>query len=320
MNYVLIDPQMFMLEKEEDIARDIEFFVDVINLINSGMIEVCLYKEIIDKLMATAFQPFPINVNDIQDNNLKHKLILLNNNFNRSIMNKHLIIDIDSCYGNQVLSTDRIELENVNEYFVFFNMLLTDCYCEKKIDNRILVGNKKKGIINGETLNLSCNCEKTNYTRRYKWILPNDFLTDRQKAIKELRYEVHKNANMFICSPEVKRSDHHNKVQKEEFTCYEQLSVKNRRILDYLRYYGLRKIEFKDFSPDTSREIGTIKIIKMEQNNGSDVISGWLFGCIQYRVLVELYFPIGIGKLLHTIIDTEFNSKNMDELKSSLAI
>ena len=320
MNYVLIDPQMFMLEKEEDIACNIEFFMNVIELNNSGIIEVCLYKEIIDRLMATAFQPFPINVNDIEDNNLKRKLIFLNNNFNRSIMNKHKIIDIDSCYGNQMLSTDRSELENVDEYYVFFNMLLTDCYRGKLFDDRILVGYKKDGIRNGEFLNLSCTCEKTNFTKQFKWILPNDFLTDKQKAIKELRSVLHKNSNIFVRSPEVKRSDHHNKVQKEEFSSYEQLSTKNRRILDYLRYYGLRKVEFKDFSPDTSREIGTIKIIKIEQNNGADVISGWLFGCIQYRILVELYFPIGVGKLLYTIIDTEFTSKNMDELKSSLGI
>lgn len=320
MEYILIDPQMFTLAEPKDILCNIDFFTDIIELSNSRIIIVCLYKEIIDKLLATPYQPFPINLNDIRDDDLKQKLILLNANFNRTIMNNYKKIDIDSCYGNQLFSSDRSELENTDEYFAFFNMLLTACYCKDGISDKVFVGIKSSGICEGETTCISCRCEIEKFQKQFNWIAPNNFLSNEQKAKKKLREIVHKKAGLFISSPEVKKSNHHNHIQKEDFSTYEQLSLKNRRVLNYLRYYGLSKIEFKDFAPDTSKETGTIKLIKLDEYDNTDVISGWLYACLEFRILVELYFPKGVGQLLYTINTTEFTSKNMDELKSALSI
>ena len=50
MESVFIDPAMLMLQDEDIIEKNINFFRKVIALSNSRQISVCLYKEIIEHI------------------------------------------------------------------------------------------------------------------------------------------------------------------------------------------------------------------------------------------------------------------------------
>lgn len=318
MKTVLIDPEMFMLQKG-DIEKNIDFFQKIIDLNKDGKLSIGLYDEVINKMMVREIHPFPINIQELQDKKLKEKLLLLNESFVTTIMCNFKKVDIDSCSGSQEFVTDREDLENSVDYFAFFSMLLSECYCSEHLSENVLVGEKKTGLCEGDTVNISCDCEKI-FSKEYKWILPDDLLDNKQKAEQKIRKIIHSIQNLFIVSPIVTRADHHNRVQNEKFSCYEELKSKNKKVLNYLRYFGLQRIVFENFSPDESREVGSIKLVKIKECDNCDIVSGWLYGCIGFKILIEMYFPKTIGKLLYTYFDTEITRKSVEELKCSLGI
>jgi len=151
--------------------------------------------------------------------------------------------------------------------------------------------------------------------------LLDDLMSGQQRAVEKLRSILKENKELFISSPQTIKGDHHNHIQSTDFNCYEQLAAKNKRVLNYLRYFGLSKIYFNEFAPDKSRETGTIKITKVDKGTGSDIVTAWLFGCDEFRILVELYFPRGIGDALQAYSDNgELSRMGMEELKTELVL
>lgn len=320
MTHVLIDPIMLMLQDENEIVNNIDFFRKIVALSNSRLISVCLYKEVLDQIVSRQIYPFPVNINNIKDKGLKEKLLLLNDSFTNSVMNNYIDIDIDNCQGLQEFKTNRKDLEDINEYYAFFSMLLTPCYSPYDICNKILVGNKSTGFAQGDKFTISCDCENEKYEKEYIMVSPDDFLTEQQKAIEKFRAIIAEKKELFVLSPQIKKGDHHNHIQSSDFTCYEELSAKNKRVLNYLRYFGLYRIIFAEFSPDTSYEVGTVKIVKVEETDNSDIIAGWFYGCIDFKIFVEMYFPKGIGHALEVYTCGEISRVKMEELKTELAL
>lgn len=319
MEYVLIDPKMFMLQTEDAAMKNIDFFRDVISLSNSGKVSICLYKEVIDQICTREINPFPIKIGKIKNQELKEILLQLNYSFTRSIMNNYVPIDIEACEGTQDFKTNRRDLENMSEYYAFFGMLLMPCYSETMLSEKILVGESENGVSQGENVEIECSCQSQHYNKIFSWVSPRGYLSEKQKALSDFR-ELVKDKNLFIESPEVKKGKHHNHVQNEDFDCYEELTAKNKRVLTYLRHMGLYRIIFANFAPDTSYEYGAIKIIKVEKTDDSDIVEGWLYGCLDFRILVKLYFPKGIGNLLNKYSNGELFQKEMDELVSTLGV
>lgn len=160
MEGVFIDPAMLMLQDEDEIEKNIDFFRKVIALSNSRQISLCLYKEILQHMVFRQIYPFPINISDVRNKELKEKLLLLNNSFTNSIMNNYQEVDIDNCQGSQEFKTNRRDYEEKNEYYTFFSMLLSSCYGLLHISDRILVGEKSEGILKGEQTTICCSCER----------------------------------------------------------------------------------------------------------------------------------------------------------------
>lgn len=319
MENVLIDPRMFMLQTEDAAENNIDFFLNVISLCNDGQISVCLYQEVVDLLNKREINPFPINISDIKDSKLKSALLQLNSSFVRTVMNNYVFVDIEECKGVQEFETNRPDLEETSEYYAFFGMLLTPCYVNRNLSNKVLVGEKNEGVIQGEQVEIICCCGSKNYKQVFSWVSPWNYLSERQKA-KELLRKLVSNKNLYVESPEVKKGQHHNHIQKNDFNCYEDLAAKNKRVITYLRRLGLYKIIFEDFRPDTAYEYGAIKIIDVEETSDSDIIIGWLYACLDFRIKVNLYFPKGIGIELRKYSRGELLQKEVEELITSLGV
>lgn len=319
MENVLIDPNMLMLQSEEEVRKNIEFFRDLILLSSSGNISVCLYKEIIEQIQGRRVVPFPININNIKDRNLKESLFQLNDSFVHTIMNNYEFIDIEECSGQQDFTTDRTDLEEKNEYYDFFYMLLTPCY-SKTISEKILTGEAIDALPLGEQVTISCCCGDTQYKTTYKWVSPKAFLSKKDRAFGEIRDVVCRTKNLFVESPIITKGQHHNCIQSTTFDCYEKLSAKNKRVFKYLRSLGLSRIIFAEFAPDTSCECGTINIVSTEESEDVDIMEGWFFGCIGFRIWVKLIFPKGMAKALQAYSQNELTVKTMEELITSLGL
>lgn len=318
MANVLIDPRMFMLQTEDDIRNNIDFFRNTIALCNSGQISVCLYKEIIDQLREREITPFPINIADIKDSSLIEALLQLNDSFVRTIMNNYVLVDIDECNGQQEFKTNKENLQNTSEYYAFFGMLLTPCYSETELSDKVFVGKTEEGVVQGEQVEIKCECEAHHYIKVFSWVSPYDYLSEQQKAIEDLRKIIKK--DLYVKSPEVKKGQHHNHIQKEDFDTYEELATKNKRVFNYLRHFGLYKIIFAEFAPDTKYEYGAIKIMNVKETPDSDIVEGWLYACLDFRIKVMLYFPKGIGVALSKYSNDELLQKGIEELVTSLGL
>ena len=55
MEYILIDPAMLMLQGEEEIMNNIDFFRNIIDLSNSKQISLCLYEEVLKNIFQSVF-------------------------------------------------------------------------------------------------------------------------------------------------------------------------------------------------------------------------------------------------------------------------
>lgn len=319
MENVLIDPKMFMLQTENAAEKNIDFFLDVISLCNEGQISVCLYQEVVDLLNKREINPFPINISDIKDPQFKSALLQLNSSFVRTVMNNYVFVDIDECKGGQEFETSRHDLDETSEYYAFFGMLLTPCYSNRNLSDKILVGEADEGIVQGEQVEITCSCENMRYKKIFSWVSPWNYLSEQQKA-KALLRKLVSNKMLYVESPEVKKGQHHNHIQKNDFNCYEELAAKNKRVITYLRRLGLYKIIFADFAPDTTYEYGAIKINDVEETSDSDIVIGWLYACLDFRIKVNLYFPKGIGVELRRYSRGALLQKEVEELITSLGV
>lgn len=283
---------------------------------NAGEISICLYKEVIYQLYNREINPFPININKIKDSDFKAALLQLNSSFVSTILDNHVFLDINDCTGTQEFKTNRNDLEKTDEYYALFGMLLIPCYAHQELSDKILVGQLEGGIVQGEQLEIECECEENRYKKKFLWTSPENLLTEKQHAKEALRKIIGK-GELYRELPETKRGQHHNKIQKDDFDSYGELSAKNKRVLNYLRHFGLSKIIFADFAPDTTYEYGAIKIINVEETSDSDIVVGWLYACLDFRVKVNLYFPKGIETLLNKYFNGEMMQKEIHELLTS---
>ncbi len=317
---VLIDPKMFALKSEKDIKDNIDFFDQLIALSNSGEISVCLYKEIIEGILHREICPFPIKISEIKDTALRETILILNASFVKAVMNHYIELDIDHCCGEQEFITDREELAAQDDYFALFSMLIVPCYLPIAIEDKVLTGKSREGLQAGEEIKILCSCGAKRFERTYQWKEPFQLLSAQQRALTELKKVICQNIISFCENPETIKGDHHNRIQPEDFKNFKELCAKNKRVLSLLRYFGLSKIYFENFSIDTSCEVGTIKICSVREGENSEIITGWLYGCLDFRILVELYFPCGVGYHLNVYTEGELSRMKVEQLKTELGL
>lgn len=321
MNNVLIDPTMFNIKDQVEIQKNFDFFQKIIWLCDSQTISICIYKGLIEKILNREIQPFPININEVEDLELKQKLLILNNSFVQTINSSFIEIDIDSCEGEQELKTNRPELEKDMDYYELFCMMIRPCYkALDNIENVVLVGEKFEGVNCGEKIEISCKCLIKHFLKTYLWVSPSHFVNEKEKAFFALKDVVQNSNKLFVESPITVQGDHHNKIQNKKIKQFSDLSAKNKRVLSLLRYYGLTRIIFERFTPDTSQMIGTIIIDNVREGTGSEIVSGWIYCQTGFKCYVEMYFPIGIGYNLSTYTEEYLSYDKVEKLKTRLAL
>lgn len=101
--------------------------------------------------------------------------------------------------------------------------------------------------------------------------------------------------------------DHHNHVQAngKKFTTLNELSLKNRMVLNLLQELGMFKIIFGRFSGKGVKAAGTMKIQCVEKTNETDIVKVKFNSEAEMQIVTDLYFPQGIGQLLYEYFQEE---------------
>lgn len=310
---VLIDPYMFELSNEQEIRDNIPFFMKVIKMASypekSERIPIAVYSGMIEKMQKRAIQPFPIQLSMIQDKDLKNTIMQLNNSFSNALIRFVENIDINECSGNQefVVSNDEKMTED-DHYFELLSMLLVPCYSENvELDSKILTGNKENGKQIGDTFELVCSCYIREYQKTCKFISVDDFVSDKDKVIQELKQKKRNGGIPVSNTVRASMGSHHNYVQanKKKFSELDDLSSQNKIVLRLLKELGLFRIIFGEFTPNGVKIIGTMSIQNVDSKESQDIVTVKFSAETQMVIEAFLYFPKGIGELLKRYFKSE---------------
>lgn len=314
----LIDPYMFELTEESEIKDNIQFFQSIINLCvdhrdpNNG-ISLVLYKGILNRMNERELQPFPINLGKINDSELKQILLQINNSFSNVLLNYIDEVELDDCPGEQSFSVSGTngEDERIKEdehYFEMLYTLLIPCYRNNvNIDNQILTGYKKRGKQIGDSFTISCKCEAQTYSNQYIFVGIDSLIHLSDKLLKKLKQL--KNESKIPIVERVRAStngDHHNLVSSDgkRFQYLEQLSLKNKRVLQLLKCLGLYEVKFGRIETSQKKATtGFMSIINIEENKTQDILNVHFYSETGRTITTALYFPKGVGRIIHDYFD-----------------
>lgn len=310
---VLIDPYMFELSSEQEILDNISFFMKIIKITSykeyNKRIPIAIYRGMVEKMQRREVQPFPIQITQIQDRDLKASINQLNKMFGNALIRSVESIDIDECGGDQEFSVrDDVEMVQDEHYFELLSTLLVPCYSKStELDSRILTGNKKQGKQIGDSFELVCGCENHDYQRQYVFISVDDLISDKDKVIEELKRK-RKGGEIPVSNSVVAMmGSHHNHIQanKKKFSELEDLSAQNKAVLRLLKELGLFKIIFGAFSPNGVKAVGTMSVQGVASKETQDIVTVKFSAETQMVIETDLYFPKGIGELLGKYFNSE---------------
>ena len=323
---IIIDPYMFEIEDENEIRDNISFFHVLIYLCTIGRINVFLYKELIEKMLARDVKPFPIYIGQVKDGDLRCKIQILNKAFVSTIMNNIKSLDLEECGGEQDFEVNGPQ-SDVNEfikgdekYYELLSILLHSCYNRTSdLSQCILTGRILKGRNIGDRFILTCKCLHNKFEKEYRFGSIEEFEKVEDRAYLKLNQTVLEQRFSFVPSPVIVRGDHHNKLQNNsDFTTFEGLSRTNKSVLLLLRKFGLSKIVFGEFHVDSSRAKGTIITYDVQFTDDNEIVKGWLFAETGYKHHIDMYFPKGVGNNLRLVLDNEFDKNSVERLVDSL--
>ncbi len=306
---VLIDPYMFELTEESEIRKNIPFFQTINMLCNhpKNRIPIILYKGILDRMRMRVLQPFPIKIENISDTELKKTLILINNVFSNALLHDIEMVEFDTCDGDQEFSISGTEeIENFKEdehYYEMLYTLLIPCYrADVLIDYRILTGEKRLGKQIGDEFDIFCSCAVREYSNRYTFVGIDEFIPLQEKLSKKLKSM--KEEGEIPISNNIKAStngDHHNHVTSggKKFSYLNELSLKNRIVLQKLGQLGLYEVKFGQFRSEPGKTIGSMSIQTVEEHATLDILNVCFFAETGFAITTALYFPKGVGRIIH---------------------
>lgn len=311
-----IDPNMFELKKENEIKRNIDFFKQVMNLCNQNKLKIVMYNDLLKKLKNREIFPFPINVSGLSTSNLKEKVLQINQNFTNSMVNAWILEDIDVCSGDQDLSSNP-KLDDC--YFELLSIMISSCYKKRFGEaTNVLVGDVENAQKCGFELELSCLCSSKKFLKNYRWISPNELLSNKDKYLVELR-----KISLVKCeTPKLNKGNHHAPYmpQNKQLDTFWDIPYNSRRVLEILLLFGLFSIIIKDFHNDTSKTEGTIIITRYVECATYDSLYGKLYFNKGFHIVVELKFPVSVGKCIKGYCGEEIDYKTIEELATSLSL
>lgn len=318
---VLIDPYMFELSEDQEIENNIRFFQEIIRLCKSNRILVFLYKDLYDRIWSGEVRPFPVDVSGLQDSKLKEQILIINANFRHALANWMRPVDVNDCFDGAIFTSGQPEIDEDPIYYELLSILMKSCYTPGFLfEKKILTGEKRRGLSIGAELDFNCTCKIKEFQRLYVFAGIDEFISTKDQAFFDLQDAAINKKFSFRAEPTVVKGDHHNHIQSKYFDKFSELTRNNKRVLNLLRYFGLKRIIFEEFRYEPGKTVGSITVNQVEKVDTQDILHAYFFAETRFKYNVSLYFPVGIGADLATYLDGDFSYRNVENLKSLLGL
>ncbi len=102
--------------------------------------------------------------------------------------------------------------------------------------------------------------------------------------------------------------------QFEYFDCFASIPVQYQESLLYQSILNCRCYD------KIAEVVGSIQVISVRDGNQCEIITGWFYSCLDFKIEVDLFFPCGIGNNLSQCTKGEFNYMKIERLKTNLAL
>lgn len=310
---------MFLVSDEKIISANMTFFKRVVRLIEKGAIDLYLYEEWKAILLQMPMRPFPIFVDKIDDPRLAEQVLLLNQSFSLALSKHIKTVDIDSCEGEQEILEPQQLLDD-EKYFELCHVLISSCYNPIDFDTTIIVGPQGSKLQEGYEFDIRCKCPLNSYEKHYCLGSLQKFESQRDLAFERLEELCYKLDPSQIVIPEVKRAHHHNPLQSANIKKFDDIERSSRKVLNFLKSFGLYKIILGEFHNDSSEAAGTIVLKERAKGHKSDIIKGWLYFKGGMKSNIELYFSQGMGYALFDYTDGVLEYTTVLNLKEKLGL
>ena len=260
-------------------------------------------------------------VRRLQDSKLKEQVLIINANFQHALANWMWPVDVNDCFDRATFTSGQAGIDDDPVYYELLSILMKSCYTPDFLfDNKILTGDKRCGLPIGAELAFNCTCEIKEFQSLYIFAGIDDFISTKDQAFFYLQDAAINKKFSFMTEPEVVKGDHHNHIQSKYFDKFSELTRNNKRVLNLLRYFGLKRIIFEEFRYEPGKTVGSITVNQVEKVDTQDILHAYFFAETRFKYNVSLYFPVGIGADLATYLDGDFSYRNVENLKSLLGL
>lgn len=317
---ILIDPRMFQIQDEREIENNLSFFRDVIALLENGKFSIVLYNDLYSRILQRDSNPFPISSKRISNEELKNETSLINNQFYNTILNNIRPIEIDDCEGDQSFSANP-DLKSYDEFLELYCVMLGNCYRKEiQLDQYVLCGFLNYELytpsVNISEVTLECNCcSGKSFRQVFLWKTPDFFCDTTPDYKKTIHKMIEDTVDLYVETPETIRADHHCPFQNKSIKNYNDISARNKQVISLLRFFGLKKIIFKEFHQESKKQVGTLLVNNIEKTDTQDILTCWLYCENKFKTEVQLYFGLHMGEMLAKMFNNEMTYQKVRNLK-----
>lgn len=282
------------------------------------VIDLVLGKRIIDE---TGENLIPVSLSDIDDNELRKRIHYLRQTFYSIINPMAVYIELKgcSCLSNsfEVISEKDRELLQDSNYFDFFHSLAEECHNQKQIYKILILKSYTK--FRESSISIKCICSELTFQRTFELVTSGSLIKESEKKKAELKNAVNKIKKYKKEEIKVVQAVHHPWVGNTIIEHYKDIPYQFRKVLDVLLFFGMFKLEFRDFASHGGRK-GDIHNCTLNNDKSSDsheILEGWLISQKGSCKLV-MYFQYNLGSLLTAVLGNNFLYNEIMNLKDEI--
>lgn len=282
------------------------------------VIDRVLGERIIDE---TGENLIPVSLSDIDDNELRKRIHYLRQTFYSIINPMAVYIDIKGCSclseSFEIMSEKDKQLLELIDYYDFIHSLAEECHNQKQIYQILVLRSYTKFEEN--TFSIKCSCNDLAFERTFELVASDSLIKDSEKKKVELKNAVEKIRKYSKNEVKVAQADHHPSVGNTIIEHYTDIPYQYRRVLDILLFFGMFKLEIRNFSSHKGRKGDIHNCVLNNDKSGKshEILEGWLISQKESCKLV-MYFQNNIGSLLISVLGNNFLYKDVINLKDEI--
>ena len=331
--YFYIDPAALsylpeLLSDEESVERFLEEFQNMVCVLLRRndcrfLMDSIMQNNLLNGMYCTdnrVYRMIPLNISRIKNPRLKELANISRDAF-ISLMNTRVeLIEMPLCAGikgNIYISEPKsalIQEEYYRDYLYF--MIGNECTNKGFMCSQEIMTLAEFTLLLADKLSATCSCDE-NALFNKKWRIFSyheleDDISHKQKQLRDMLHEYGLFGQRY--DVEVVQASHSPIIGHTVIRKYEDIPRRQRKVLDILRYFGLQKIDLRDWGSHSGKD-GCVRNCRIGLQG--NCIEGWLIiDDISCRIL--MYFSSPIMSLLLDILGDSFFAKDVQNLQQEI--